>query len=301
VAQHALIRLDLVLPDAYWQRYQKELQERRAKQAKLNAEWRAKQAARSERDPTAYLTRPQPPPMPADPQARYLAYGTQTGILWDIVDDLLHELCTEPLGPETPPLVRLRKWSATSRTKKIIEPLRLLLEESRSVYETSPDQRGLRRRMDVFVAEEIERAVMSAEDAGHPAARKHLLRALEKLYNLHPDPSSAYVEVILAVEAVSCPLFLPADKLPTLGKVKAHLMEAGDKYEYVLSDRTGTPGSTEGVVAMLGDIWEGHSDRHAGSPLCVPVSQEAAEAAFSVAVTLVHLFSKGAVRPRSRT
>ncbi len=124
---------------------------------------------------------------------------------------------------------------------------------------------------------------------------------LQKLYDLHPDPSGAYVDIILAVEAVSCPLFLPADKLPTLGKVIAHLEAAGAKYEYVLADRTGAPGSPEGVVAMLSDIWEGHSDRHAGGPLCVPVSQESAEAAFSVAVTLVQLFSKGAVRPRSRT
>lgn len=76
------------------------------------------------------------------------------------------------------------------------------------------------------------------------------------------------------------------------------MIAEGDKYEYVLADKTGAAGSTEGVVAMLSDIWEGHSDRHAGGPLCVPVSQEAAEAAFAVAVTLVNLFSKRAVRPR---
>ncbi len=298
VAQHALIRLDLVLPDAYWQRYQKELTERRAKQAALNAEWKAKQAAGTERDAIAYLPSPQFLPMPADPQARFLAHGTDMDILWDIVDVLLHKLCIEPLGPETPPLVVLRKWTATRRTKKITEPLRQLLEESRSVYEISPDQRGLRRRMEVFLAEHVERAATAAEDAGYPQARKHLRRALDKLYDLHPDPSGAYDEVIRAVEALACPLFLPTDQSPTLGKVRSHLRDAGDKYEYVLADKTGAPGSTEGIVAMLSDIWEGHRDRHAGGPLGLPVSQEAAEAAFSVAVTLVNLFSKRAVRPR---
>ncbi len=267
VAQHALIRLDLVLPDAYWQRYQKELTERSAKQAALNAEWKAKQAARTEHDATVYALRPEPLPLPlpADPQARFLAYGTDTEILWDIVDDLLHEFCIEPLRPETPPLVVLRKWSATRRTRKITEPLHQLLEESHSVYEISPDQRGLRRRMDVFLAEHVDRAAMSAEDAGHSQARKHLQRAQDKLYDLHPDPSGAYVELILAVEAVACPLLLPADQLPTLGKVRGHLIAAGDKYEYVLADKTGAPGSTDGIVAMISDIWEGHSDRHAGA------------------------------------
>lgn len=256
VVEHALIRLDLVLPDAYWQRYQKELNERSAKQAALNAEWKAKQDARTEQDATAYLTRPQPLPMPANPRARFLAYATDIEILWNIVDDLLHELCIEPLGPQTSPLVGLSKWSDTRRTKKITEPLRQLLEESRSVYEVSPDQRGLRRRMDVFLAEHVNRTAMSAEDAGYPQVRKHLLRAQDKLYVLHPDPSGAYVEVIRAVEAVACPLFLPADQSPTLGKVRNHLRDAGDKYEYVLADKSGAPGSTEGIVAMLSDIWE---------------------------------------------
>ena len=154
----------------------------------MNAEWKAKQAPRTEQDATAYLLpRPQPLPMPADPQARFLAYGTDTEILWDIVDDLLHELCIEPLSPGTPGLVVLRKWSATGRTKKITEPLRQLLEESRSVYEISPNQRGLKRRMDVFLAEQVDRAAMSAEDAGYPEARVHLLRAQDKLYDLHPE------------------------------------------------------------------------------------------------------------------
>jgi hypothetical protein len=179
VAQHAMIRLDLVLPDAYWQRYQKELTERRAKQAALNAEWKAKQVARTEREAIAYSYVPslQFLPLPADPQARFLARGTELENLWDIVDVLLHGLCIEPLGPDVPPLVALRKWTATRRTKRLTAPLRQLLDESRSVYEIRPDQRGLRRRMEVFLAEQVERAATSAEDAGYPQARKHLRRA----------------------------------------------------------------------------------------------------------------------------
>jgi hypothetical protein len=173
-----------------------------------------------------------------------------------------------------------------------------LLEESRSVYEISPDQRGLQRRMEVFLAESVDRASASAEIAGYPMARVHLARAQDRLFALHPDPSGVYVEVILAVEAVASPLFLPNDQLPTLGKVRDHLRAAGDKYEYALANKSGTPTSTDGVVAMLSDLWEGHSDRHAGGPRSVQVSEESALVAFTIAVALVTLFSNGAVRQR---
>jgi hypothetical protein len=90
---------------------------------------------------------------------------------------------------------------------------------------------------------------------------------------------------------------VPFDAVPTLGKVRAHLRESGIRYEYVLQGKDHA-GSTAGVVAMLADLWEGHSDRHGGGPECVPVSQQAAEVAFTLAVSLVAIFATGAVRVR---
>ena len=103
--------------------------------------------------------------------------------------------------------------------------------------------------------------------------------------------------MILAVEEVACPQLLPSDPAPTLGKVRNHLRDAGKAYEYILPGKDGTA-SSAGVVGMLTDLWEGHSDRHGGGPRCVPVSQEAAEVAFILAVSLVTIFSTGALRRR---
>ncbi|MFI0999295.1 hypothetical protein ACIP10_23130 [Streptomyces galbus] len=289
--------MDLVLPQSYWDKYQRELTERKAKQAQLDARWEAEKATGAE---TSYLERTPFVPLPVNPYVRFLAYGTEREVLWDVVDYLLFVLCTEPPSPEKSPLAG---WfnGTVRRTKRIIEPLSRLLLESRSVYEVAPDQRGLVRRMEAGLSDALTVASNAAEANGYVAARQHLERARDKLMVVHADPSGAYVDVIRAVEAVACPMFLPREQLPTLGKVRSHLRDAGTKYEYVLTDKSGTPGSTSGVVAMLTDLWEGHSDRHAGGPREVPVSLEAAEAALVIATALVTLFSRKAVRLRVST
>ncbi|MFC8491842.1 hypothetical protein ACFUJU_13770 [Streptomyces sp. NPDC057235] len=294
-AQHVMVRLDLVLPQVDWDRYERELRRHDREQARLDARWEAEQATRTE---GARADRPPVVPLPPDPHVLFLAWGTEREALWDVVDYLLFSLCTEPPAPEKAPFAT---WLSGSerRTKRIVEPLNRLLVESRSVYEVAPDRRGLRRRMEAGLSEALNVAAHVAESNGYLAARQHLERARDKLMAMHTDPSSAYVDVIRAVESVACPMFLPRDQLPTLGKVRDHLRNAGAKYEYVLTDKSGKPGNTGGVVAMLTDLWEGHSDRHAGGPREVPVSQEAAEAALTTATALVTLLSGEAVRPRT--
>jgi hypothetical protein len=303
-ARHSLIRLGLTLPASYRRRYARELEEAEEEQARLDAEWKARQQARQEAQSKATATVPslyseprrQLATWPTDPYVLFLSEGTDRAILWDIADDLLHALCIEPLPSDTP-IWAVGKRSDAKRTKQIVEPLRRLLEESRSVYEIQPSQRGLRRRLDAILAESSDRSAASAVAVGRPRAQHHLTKARDLLYGLHPDPSAAYVEMILAVEEVACPLFLPNDPVPTLGKVRAHLRESSTRYEYVLQGKDHA-GSTAGVVAMLTDLWEGHSDRHGGGPECVPVSQQAAEVAFTLAASLVAIFATGAVHVR---
>jgi hypothetical protein len=303
-AERVMIRLDLELPDSYWQRYQRELKKSEAEQARLDAEWEQKRARTqkaADAKPSAsvlpsvpYVSR-EIAPSPSDPHAVYLAEGTDADVLWDVVDDLLNTLCIPPLPPGTPQWVTLKNRGALKRTQKITDPLRELLEDSRSVYEISPDQRGLRRRVDAVLAESVDLAGLGADTAGYPQARIHLERAHQKLFALHPDASGAYVDVILAVEAVANPMFLPNEQLPTLGKVRGHLKAEAGKYEYVLTSKQGTPGTIDSIIAMISSIWDGHSDRHAGGPLSVPVTQEAATAALTIAAALVTLFSSRAV------
>ncbi|GAA2930810.1 hypothetical protein GCM10010446_14500 [Streptomyces enissocaesilis] len=293
-AQHVMVRLDLVLPEADWDEYERQLRKCQREQVRVDARWEAEQARRTEstRAGVAPVV-----PLPPDPYVLFLAWGTEREVLWDVVDDLLFLLCTEPPAPEKSPFAT---WFTGSfrRTKRMVEPLNRLLVESRSVYEVTPDQRGLQRRMEAGLSEALKVAANAAESSGYLAARQYLERARDKLMAVHTDPSGAYVDLIRAVEAVACPMFLPLDPLPTLGKVRNHLRDADAKYEYVLTDKSGKPGNTGGVVAMLTDLWEGHSDRHAGGPREVPVSQEAAEAALTIATALVTLLSSSAVRPR---
>jgi hypothetical protein len=305
-ARHSLIRLGLTLPAAYRRRHARELEEAEEEQARLDAEWKAQQQARQEAQSKATATttvpslysepRRQLATRPTDPYVLFLSEGTDRAILWDIADDLLHALCIEPLPSDTP-IWAVVKRSDAKRTKQIVEPLRRLLEESRSVYEIQPSQRGLRRRLDAILAESSDRSAASAVEVGRPRAKDHLIKARDLIYGLRPDPSAAYVEMILAVEEVACPLFLPNDPMPTLGKVRAHLRESSTRYEYVLPGKDHA-GSTAGVVSMITDLWEGHSDRHGGGPECVPVSQQAAEVAFTVTVSLVAIFATSAVRVR---
>ncbi|MFB7777797.1 hypothetical protein [Streptomyces bauhiniae] len=291
-AQHVLIRLDLSLPKSYEDTYRRELRERAEKQAELTARWEKEKSTRPE---SASLIRQPFAPLPINPHVSFLAYGTEREILWDVVDALVFVLCTEPLPPETSSVAAWFNGEA-KRTKRIIEPLDRLMTEARSAYEIAPDQRGLQRRMEPGLSDALAFASDTAETSGYSAARRHLERARDKLFAVHADPSSAYVDVIRAVEAVACPMFLPRNQLPTLGRVRDHLRDAEAKYEYVLTDKSGKPGTTAAVVAMLTAIWEGHSDRHAGGPRELPVSQEAAEAALNIAAGLVTLFSSGAVR-----
>lgn len=313
-AEHALIRLDLVVPEAYWQRYRQELAQNEARQAELDAQYEARQAAAEARQAatgklslTPVYAQRDFAPAPTSPYVRFLAYGTPAEILWYVADDLLHALCTEPLPPDVPLTTLARKFSARRHTKKITASLRRLLEESRSVYEISPDDRGLRRRIDISLARQADQAEDFALAAGRPAARQHLARARAKLFALDPEPDVAYGEAIRAVEAVANPFLLPRDQSPTLSRARDHLRDAAAKYEFVITAKSGAPGSVAVVVEMLSTLCRGQSDRHAGGPNNAPVTQESAESAFALAVTLVIWFSTGAVRrvpdalPRGRT
>jgi hypothetical protein len=120
--------------------------------------------------------------------------------------------------------------------------------------------------------------------------------AWNKIYALKPDPGGAYADSVRAVEAVACPLFLPAADSPTLGQVRAHLDQARSIYELVIANKGNVPASIDVIVEMIGTLWFGHRDRHEGGPTSGPISPESAEAAVSLAVSLVHLLSSGAIR-----
>jgi hypothetical protein len=115
-----------------------------------------------------------------------------------------------------------------------------------------------------------------------------------------PNPSSAYRNGVRAVEAAAIPVVLPADTTATLGKMIKAMRDAPSKWEAALGgDRKD---GVAAVVEMMDLLWKGQHDRHGfvedDRPL--EVSQEEAEFAVALAVTLVQLLTNGGVRRRER-
>ena len=97
---------------------------------------------------------------------------------------------------------------------------------------------------------------------------------------------------------MASPLFLPNDREPTLGRVRARLDQGRTKFEMVIADKTGASADIEAVIAMVGLLWHGQRDRHEGGPITAAVTQEAAEAAVHTAAILVHWMPKGIIREK---
>jgi len=151
---------------------------------------------------------------------------------------------------------------------------------------------GLERRVPSGVADAAEAAMKVPGDAG-----RLLSEAWAATYGVNPQPDLGYRKSIEAVEAVVLPLVTKNDSTATLGKAIGQMRAHGDWKLPFIKEHQQNP--SEGVVlGMLQALWSGHSDRHPGTPNYVLSTQAAAEAAVSLAVTLVNLFSNGGIARR---
>ena len=171
--------------------------------------------------------------------------------------------------------------------------LETLLREGHSIWKVSDRCDSLERRQDETVTAAAHQAGQTAESYGRAAAAERLRNAWSKAYGLHPDPSKAYCEAILAVEAVAVPAITPKEASAHLGHVYGQLRTQGHLYELVITDKSGVLASVQPVTELVGLLWNGHTDRHEGNVPAVPISQEAAEMAVHAAATLVQWFASG--------
>lgn len=177
--------------------------------------------------------------------------------------------------------------------------LETLLREGYSIWRVSDNGESLERRQDETVTAAAHQAAEVAESVGRPAAARHLREAWHKVYGLHPQPSEAFGEAILAVEAIAVPAIVPAQASATLGNVYGQLSRQGHLYELTIhSKETGDKASVEPVTHLIGLLWHGHTDRHEGNVAAIPITQDAAEIAVHAAATLIQWFAMGAVRRR---
>jgi hypothetical protein len=153
----------------------------------------------------------------------------------------------------------------------------------------------LERRVDDATLAAFEHVTATANDE----ASLHLRRAWQATYGRDPEPSRAYGEAVRAVEAVACPMLLPKDPKPTLGKVIARLRDGPDDWHLVLAGEQEAAGIAP-LQVMLQLVWTAQRSRHAGGPDTRDQLLAEAEAALSLTITCVQWFASGFVKRRAR-
>lgn len=131
-----------------------------------------------------------------------------------------------------------------------------------------------------------------------PNAGKRLAAAWEDVFGVSPNPSKAYWFAVKAVEDASAPVVIPNDAGPTLGKVISR-MEQGGQFNLPHLREDSRAATHDVLLGMMRMLWVGQYDRHGGlpqSPLPDDVTQEEAESAVLLAVTLVGWFESGHVQ-----
>lgn len=150
---------------------------------------------------------------------------------------------------------------------------------------------GLERRVPAAMMAAASNATAPSDNAA-----THLQAAWTKVYGREPDPSGAYRESVKAVEASAKAVLLPNDDWATLGKMISRVEQAPAKFAVSLTPSDFT--ATDGVVGMMKLLWKGQRDRHGTDDPAAPlqISQDEAEAALWLAITLVQWFRNGAIK-----
>jgi hypothetical protein len=174
-----------------------------------------------------------------------------------------------------------------------VSELRQILLEAGSAWDVGirMGKRGLLRRVPDGVAVAVEAAI------NHPNGGKKLAEAWEAAYGVYPDPSKAYSMAVKAVEDAAIPVVCPNDRTATLGKVIGIANSGTWKLPHLREDANAP--THDVLLGMMRTLWTGQHDRHGGpSAVGVPaVTQDEAESAVMIAVTLVGLFETGKVQP----
>lgn len=150
-----------------------------------------------------------------------------------------------------------------------------------------------------YLARRLAPEVRAAAEATMGRPGEHLARAWRAIYSRTPSPSEGYREAVKAVEASAGPVVSPANTRRTLGTIIRDLESKPEKWSIRL--RTDNPiASVPTVTAMLDILWTGQTGRHADPDPTgrLDVTQDDAEAALHLALTLVHWFTTGVVTVR---
>lgn len=222
------------------------------------------------------------------------------GATWTDVSSMvanLHSICVRD------PVMLLNVadyWLAHDSKDKAAqtEALEALLAQAKSVFRVQfQEPKALVRR----VAPEAQALADSLMSGGRPG--EHMARAWRQAYGRSGSPNEAYRESIKAVEAAAKPIVSPNNGRTTLGTVIRDMRAKPEKWSVRLRSQTRSD-QMASLIGMLDALWSGQDGtRHGDSDESTPmdVRQEDAEAALSLALTLVHWFTTGVVTVNERT
>lgn len=174
-----------------------------------------------------------------------------------------------------------------------VNKLQGILEQSGSTWVARPGK-GLERRL-------AEAATEAASEAMSPndRASAHLSNAWNDVFGRNPDASDGYREAIRAVEAVAQPIIEPNNAKATLGTMIGALRSQPDKWSVGLHHPDPMK-QAQDFAGTMDLLWKGQHDRHGTGDPDAPldVSQEEAEAAVHLSVTLVQWFRSDVIQRR---
>jgi hypothetical protein len=189
----------------------------------------------------------------------------------------------------------------TKDSQITLAPLEEILIRGGSAYRVDVEGRCLVRRVDPSAQALKDQVVTNAD----PTAGALLQQAWEVCYGLSPSPDATYGLAVKAVEQVICPLASPTNPQPTLFKSRDTLLKDPSVWELAIPDpaprKAGDPRpatSAERIIALVDLLCSGHVSRHTGTPDFRPQTQEEAETALTLAITIVQLVTAGSFSRR---
>ena len=182
-----------------------------------------------------------------------------------------------------------------SRTPEVdqVKELQTILEDSSSKWRVGQigSRPGLVERVDETVQQAADEIIRRGERYG-----KLLAEAWQHAFSMQRNPSSAYRCAVRAVEVAAAPVLTPKDPQPSLGKMITALRDGMPKWRFAFTvDSAVDPKGV--LLQMMQLLWTNDYARHINVDLNVPlnVSQEEAESAVVLALTLINWFVSGAV------
>jgi len=168
--------------------------------------------------------------------------------------------------------------------------LRLMLAAANSVYAVNDNGDGLEVLVDPMAKDQVRAVIAEVSSA---SCSEHLKNAWNKAYGLNPDPVNSYSESIKAVEAAVIPILARDDSKATLGKAINNLKNGKSNFKTVVYSPK--VDALDRVGEMLSLLWDGQSGRHGGNAPTRHQTLDECRFAVHLAVTLVQMFSSGAV------